>query len=171
DIILNDLFSATQSGGMLPAMQVLCRDLYNEVQKQPKPWVIDAGLYMGGGRLTGRVDRHISSSLRDAIAQSIVDPRGRIDLDAEERRWRKALCSLVKLESDGTAKTDLADRGTILAPFGDQRAPYDYKAVLTHISKPEILIVRDFSVFNPRTGANETKYSLGHDAVALALYH
>jgi len=171
DIILKDLFSATQSGGMLPAMQVLCRDLYNEVQKQQKPWVIDTSLYMGGGRLTGRVDRHISASLRDAIAQSIIDPRVRIDVDAEERRWRKALCSLVKLESDGTAKTDLVDRGTILTPFGDRREPYDYKGVLTYISKPEILIVRDFSVFNPRTGVNETKYSLGHDAVALALYH
>jgi hypothetical protein len=170
DMIVKDLFSATQSGGMLPALQILCRDLYNEIQKRGKPSEIDIPLYTDGGGLTGRVDKHIRVSLRDAITQATSDPRG-INMDAEERRWRKALCSLVKLEADGTARTDLTESRTILDALDDQQNRYNYKKVLDYISQPDVLIVRDFSVFNPRTGRNETRYSLGHDAVALALYY
>jgi hypothetical protein len=179
DLILYDLFRTTQSGGILPAMQTVCRDLYNEIKKQEKPWVIDRRLYVGGGGVTGRVDHHITVSLQEAIDLSIADTRAHmeypwslpsISLADEERKWRQALLSLVKLDSDGTARTDLVDVNTIVQGLGTARPSYDYLKLIEIIAKPEVLIIRDFVIFNPKTGINETKYSLGHDAIALALH-
>jgi hypothetical protein len=63
EVIAEELFEAAPSGGVLPAMQIVCRELYDDVRRGAGPEearTIDEALYARGGRVAGRINRHIS---------------------------------------------------------------------------------------------------------------
>jgi hypothetical protein len=95
DRIVNDLFMVDPSGGILPAMQIVCRDLFNEIRDLAAHRVITMSLYERGGGVAGRVDKHIRESLRTAITES------RTSIAGPEQR-QQTLADLIK-----TVITDL----------------------------------------------------------------
>jgi hypothetical protein len=96
DRIVDDLLRLDPSGGILPAMQIVRRDLFNEIRGQTSQRVITFGLYTRGGGVEGRVNKHISQSLRSAILES------RLGAFEPEQHQQRSLVELIR-----TVITDL----------------------------------------------------------------
>ena len=168
DRIVDDLFAADPSGGILPVMQIVCRDLYNETRRPGQAFTITKDRYEAGAQVSGRVDKHISRSIRSALHEETAAPDR---TDEYEERWRSGLASLARYEADGTVRTDViseASLKSILLNQGVDAQSLDY--VLHLLTSPDRLILREFTVVNPTSGVETKAYSLGHDSIALVLH-
>jgi hypothetical protein len=166
DLIVGDLFRVMPSGGVLPVMQMVCRDLYNAVKLRPAPKIIDSMLYRSGGGVTGCVDRHITRSLQVAFDRAGLALGSR---ETEQRPWRLKLWSLAKRSPDGTAKSDLVSEAHFGTDSLQDGVDSRTSRILNELSDPDVLVLRKFSALMAGTGQHVTQYSLGHDAIALAL--
>jgi hypothetical protein len=166
-LIATDLFSVVPSGGVLPVMQIVCRDLYNDVRLRQKPWIIDEALYLSGNRVTGRVGRHISRSLQSSFREALVPPGS---LAAEEEKWRRVLFNLVRREADGTVQTDVLSAMHLLRLLKEAGALADPERVLAHLTLADTLVLRGLTIIGLDGKRDQLAYSLGHDAIGLALY-
>jgi len=164
--IRDELFETSPSGGILPVMQIVCRDLFNEVSTKPPPHVIDATLYEAGKRITGRVDRHVTKVLLLAFREH-GQP---IEVEAEEQAWRGVLFNLVRRETDGTVRTDMVPEGRVIELARAASVKTDPAAVLGVVSRTENLVLRKGLIRSGETQReHEVVYRLGHDAIGLAL--
>jgi hypothetical protein len=165
--IVSDLFAATSATAVLPVMQIVCRDLYNEakVGKTEPPWQIDAALYARGGGLSGPVDRHITKSLKDSFGTL---PAG-TDVNAEEQRWREILFRLVRRESDGTVHTNIVDAAQLKAMAAEGGVKANVDDVTAYLTRSDVLLLRSVSVLAGTEGHEAKLFSLGHDAIGLVL--
>ena len=165
DQILADLFERS-GAAVLPAMQIVCRELYQEA----RPKAAGAGRqitlaqYKESGDIAGPIDRHVSKSLRAAFG-SQVKPG---DLAREERKWREVLFKFVRLESDGTAHTREVEPATVAKFAHELGSTVDANAVMAYLTQPEVLLLR--SVRSEVAGNGTSKLSLGHDFIAMVLY-
>jgi hypothetical protein len=167
DKIVDDLFATDPSGGILPVMQVVCRDLYNEVRRLPTPRRITARLYELGGGVSGRVDKHIGQSLQAAFKDCEWTQDS---WENEERRWRTGLSKLANANPDGTVSTDVRTEDSLKTMLKEAGVTAPITSVLDYLSQTEVLVVRRFSASSPVDGSPCLLYSLGHDAIALALH-
>src|SRR5262249_31946329 len=103
---------------------------------------------------------------RNAFANVNLPSR---DHETKEDRWRMGLYRLVKIETDGTARTDVISADTLKGFFLTARESFRLDEILELLIRPEVLLLRRFSILNRAIGKYETKYSLGHDAIGLAL--
>lgn len=163
--IRDDLFEAAPTGGVLPVMQIVCRDLYNEVSSGPVPRVIDMPLYLRGNRVTGRVDRHVSTALRASFKGQLPES----EFPSEERRWRGVLMTLVRRDSDGTVTTDVVTAKRLEEIAKKDQVKCDKARVFSILSQPDTLVLRQFSLRNEGY-EEQLVYSLGHDAIGLSLH-
>ena len=165
--ITNDLFAAVPSGGVLPVMQIVCRDLYKEARARPGETLIDANLYDTGKRVAGRIGRHISQALLAAFASASPPVR---DVIEEETRWRKVLYKLVIRDSDGTVKSATINAELMHRHCQEEGVTADTEHILSRLRNGDALVLRSFSHLNIEQIRREMLYSLGHDAIGLALY-
>lgn len=166
DKIVNDLFATDPSGGILPVMQVVCRDLYNEVRHLSTPRRITARLYELGGGVSGRVDKHIGQSL-----QAAFDAYGRTQSTwEEERRWRTGLSKLANAGPDGTVSTDVKTEDSLKRILQEAGVTAPIASVLDYLAQTDVLVLRRVWATSPVDGSPSLLYSLGHDAIALALH-
>ncbi len=162
ELITTQLFESAPSGGVLPIMQIVCNDLYNSVAGSEPPRIIDKQRYLDGGSITGRVDRHISRSVRRGLEK--VNHKSQ----KEEMNWREALSRFVVQFSDGTARTDVFTEQRLRSELTEAGISYDPRPVLEYLSQPETLLLRTFKSLSGEL-KEETFYSLGHDVIALTL--
>ena len=161
EIIVRDLFQASSTAA-LPVMQIVCRELYNEVRKQPGENVIDAALYAKGGGIQGPVDRHISRSLRMSFRNAV--PHGA--LAAAEDVWREVLGRFIRRETDGSVHTKIVEMHELRELAAEMRAPGDVQTVVNYLSQPEVLLLRIAPAAGVEGGVG---LSLGHDFIAMVL--
>jgi hypothetical protein len=166
DKIVNDLIAAPPSGGVLPLMQVVCRRLYNEVRSLPAPRTITNDLYRSGGSVSGWVDREITASLQEAIKNANPNI---LDVTQEERRWRAGLYKLVRTQPDGAVATEVKTEKELMQLLKEAGVTVPISAVLLTLTRPDILVLRSFTVASAASRSEETCHSLGHDAIALVL--
>lgn len=164
--IVDDLFAATSAAAVLPVMQIVCRDLYNEARHgKSAPWLIDAALYRKGGGISGPVDRHVSKSLRDSFGRL---PAG-VDAAAEEQRWRELLYRLVRREADGTVHTNIVDEAQLKAMSAEIGVAARLDEVTAYLTRSDVLLLRSVSMLAGAEGRESRLFSLGHDAIGLVL--
>jgi hypothetical protein len=112
--------------------------------------------------LAGIIGQRISSALQNGLRQ---EGRVSADPEEEERQWRSVLYKLVRRNSDGTVKTDVVSEKSLCAWIEDAKLSGDPTAMLDWLARPDTLVLRRFTTRN-----NDILYSLGHDAIGLALY-
>jgi hypothetical protein len=163
--LVADLFKES-GAAVLPAMQIVCRELFREVDGSDLPHrVITLAQYERGGRVAGRIDRHVSNALVGAFGSQVRTG----DLAREEDKWRQVLCKFVKLESDGTAHTRELSPEAVAAFAREAKASSDTAAVIASLTDPDVLLLR--SVRSEVDGADcPQKLSLGHDFIAMVLH-
>ena len=161
EIIVRDLFQASSTAA-LPVMQIVCRELYHEVIKQPGEHVIDQALYAKRGGIQGPVDRHISRSLRMSFRDAV--PHGA--RAAAEDIWREVLGGFIRRETDGSVHTRIVDIRELREIAAELRAPGDVQTVVNYLSQPEVLLLRSAPASGVQGGVG---LSLGHDFIAMVL--
>jgi hypothetical protein len=160
--IVDDLFEALPSGGVPLVMQLVCKDLFNEIKERAEPRVIDKVLYESGNRVAGLIGRHITRALQEGIRKTLTVS---YDIEIEERRWKMALYALVRRDSDGTVKTDVVSAERLRSAINGEGVAAHVETMLDWLTRPDTLILRRFSALG-----DELFYSLGHDAIGLALH-
>jgi hypothetical protein len=167
DSILDDLEALIPAGASLPVMQIVCRDLYEQVRQQSAPRVIEMPLYQQGGGITGRVKRHVVHSLREVLR---AHRQGRSsDLGATGLKWLRLLKRLVQEEGDGRVHTNVVPRKT-LAEWADKEGiDGNIDPIIDGLADPKVLVLRWFAVFAPGTASEHELICLGHDMVGIAL--
>lgn len=158
--LIAQLKRARATGGALPVMQLVCKDLYGKLA--PDNRVIDPDLLTARGGVAGRLSKHIEGAIRFAIGK---DAR-----PAEIERWQNVLLQFVDSASDGSATTRILPEVQVHKLLDAQKIPSTGRSeVIDVLLHPEFLVLRPFRVLNELTGDNELRYSLGHDALALGL--
>ena len=170
--IVKDLFDTRFTAAVLPVMQIVCRDLYKNVVTPPATAadksatpVITMAQYVEGGRISGPVDRHISTSLRAGFGAL---PKN-VDIEDEERRWRDILFRLVRRESDGTVHTRIVALKELRQIASEEKAEANVAAVVTYLMQPEILLLRGVTELSGAADDETRRLSLGHDFIAMVL--
>ena len=163
--LVADLFKES-GAAVLPAMQIVCRELFREVDGSDLAHrVVTLAQYERCGRVAGRIDRHVSNALVGAFGGQVRPG----ELAREEDKWRQVLCKFVKLESDGTAHTKELGPEAVAAYAREARTSSDTNAVITFLTNPDVLLLR--SVRSEAAGPDcPQKLSLGHDFIAMVLH-
>ena len=165
--MVSDLFAADPSGGILPVMQVVCRDLYKEVRDTRPPKRITTHLYeIGVGFPDG------STSTLDSHCEQ-PSPRLNGEVAKSGERVTMAFCP--------SQASQRRARWNSCHGCQDRRQPFNNTKAVEHNgaiigSPPRSRPTRSigctpvFGYFTCRRSAMVNLYSLGHDAIALALY-
>ena len=170
--VTDDLFKLS-STAVLPAMQIVCRDLFevsiSRAKAQAIPGaavpvaLIDKTLYGKRGEIEGPVDRHISTSLCACFDPGLMD-EVRVD---EELRWRLVLLTLVNRESDGSAHTKQVSIEAFKDEVKKQGCLTPIEPAIAHLEKPEVLLLR--RVQSEYSAEPAINLCLGHDFLAMVL--
>jgi hypothetical protein len=167
DSILDDLEALIPAGASLPVMQIVCRDLYEQVRQQSAPRLIEMPLYQQGGGITGRVKRHVVNSLREVLR---THRGGRsTDVDAAGLKWLRLLKRLVQEEGDGRVHTNVVPSKTLAEWAGKEGIAGNIDPIIDGLADPKVLVLRWFAVFAPGTVSEHELICLGHDMVGIAL--
>jgi hypothetical protein len=187
DRIVQDLIHAPLEGGLLPVMQIVCGRLYKKTKKA-EPWTITLADYddlcqegetpqsaqakLDG--LVGQIDGHLEEVLLTVCEQHHVPAK---EQRAEIDRWRELLCSLVRKHVDGTVTTEIHSKEELLKMAREElKCVLDFDVVMGYLAQDQQRIVREAE--KPVRGVSTDQlqgdqkivvYSLGHDAIGLAL--
>jgi hypothetical protein len=166
--IAEDLMINPQQGGVLPVMQIVCSRLYKEKKRETDNghFVITEDDYRELGGIQGQLDRYLRDVLAQLCASHRIPP---LFVPLEIENWGKVLNVLVKSQVDGTVTTDRKTREELTEAARAARCQIDFDAAMKFLSDDDQRIVQRSEVFNPATRQSIVAYSLGHDAIGLAL--
>jgi hypothetical protein len=162
--LVDKLFGASSRGGVLPVMQIVCRDLYDAVRRGPQPWIISPTLY-DDKRVENCIRRHVTGALREPLRSLSLSDSA---LREAERAWRKVLFLLIRYEGDGRVSTSFMSKQALRNQAEQDGAPH-FDGMINHLAKPEVLVLRNVTVQGAGFEAEEAMLGLGHDVVGLAL--
>lgn len=166
--IIEDLKATRTARAKLSLLQITCWNLYRRVTATVDGKLITMDDYNSLGGTEGQLEENVNDALTVVWNQQ---EKSRIRLhsrDKEIGRWKDVLSSLVKEQVDGTVTTEIvskerlnqtAHRADCIMPFQD---------VADYLSRDEIRLLRPVTVVDFK-GKEISAYSLGHDAVGLAL--
>ena len=165
EAIILDLDTLIPAGATLPVMQIVCRDLYEQISLLPLPRLIKLPLYQQGA-IKGRVKRHVINSLREMLDRnkSLGNQR-----DKTELKWLRVLKKLVQEEGDGRVHTDVVPKKALEEWAVNEGIKGDVSAVIDGLTDPKMLVLRKFTISAPGSTSERELYSLGHDMIGLAL--
>ena len=164
DQIADDLDKSLPSGATLPVLQIVCRDLYNQVRRTAQPWIIQMTSYVEGGRIKGRIKHHVVASLRAILAAQAARSSRELEL-----KWLRVLAHLVQEEGDGRVHTNAVRKETLEQWAKEECIDGAVDPVLDRLTDPRIFILRRFGVFVPGAAAEQELLCLGHDMVGIAI--
>lgn len=161
--IASALIKADTSGGVLLVMQMVCRSLYENLPEGKTQISIDDFNDLGG--VSGRIDAHLTAAID---AAHVLSHRGEAIEDWSER-WRLVLCELARRQDDGTVTTKVRSAVEFKDLAGEQGLGESLDDTLTLFASDEWRLLRPVEMFDQTKGANVPSYSLGHDAIGMAL--
>jgi hypothetical protein len=164
--IVEELFKTTASNAVLPVMQIVCRDLYEDVMtSRNAPVEITLARYGAGKRISGPVDRHITKSLRASFDKGLTGE----ELEREEVLGRELLYRLVRRESDGSVHTNIISFGAFATFAVELGLRSNTEKVVEHLTQPAVLLLRVLSGLSAIKQGDPRLVSLGHDVIGLVL--
>jgi len=172
--IVDELRTVETKGGILPVLQIICERLYRMVEPHRRNrgnqrWKIALADYESLGRLEQQVDEYVTDKLFEKIDIELPN------LKSEERvrelaLWKDLLYELVVVEADNRALTRLrreSDLETLARNLGCRT---NFRKMITFLSDDAQRVLRPpEQLIDVRTKESSTYYSLGHDAIAVAL--
>jgi uncharacterized protein YjbI with pentapeptide repeats len=173
--IATDLLSKKLAGGILPVMQIVCDTLYQNVSSnsggflsiEALPAEISEASYRSLGSIEDQIDTSLNATFAHWCKQNDITSED--DIKKETERWKDVLSNLAGSQSDGTVTTDVVTSETLKQWAIEKECILDFAKTIKHLVSPSVRILRDVEFFNTRSD-NVVCYSLGHDAIGLALY-
>lgn len=163
DKIAADLMENPQQGGILPVMQIICGKLYERVKKKKsKSCIITKEDYskLGGAK------RQLAEYLEDVLLKLC---RLHSAPTFEVNKWYKVLDMLVKVQVDGTVTTELKSEQELKNKALSLKCRIRFDKAMNYLLEDTNRIVQRTNIFNLISNETIVCYSLGHDAVGLAL--
>ena len=157
DIIANDLVSQPGDASTLPAMQIVCKQLYERVVVEGRRTEITEQDYERFGRAQGAIDAFLNRSLKDAATAAGFPALSETDIDT----WSLVLWHVVGRAEGGTVQTLIASEADLLKQTTNRGISEDAaRAMLSEMVNPQRRLLR---VAGGEGG--KPAYSLGHDSL------
>lgn len=165
--IATDLLSRKLAGGILPVMQIVCDRLYQNLSsKTTESGLISETDYLLIGSIEVQIDTSLNATFADWCSQN--DITSEVDIEKETDRWKDVLSNLAGSQSDGTVTTSVVTAETLRQWTIEKNCKLDFEKTIRHLVSVRIL--RDVEFFETRS-ESVMRYSLGHDAIGLALHN
>lgn len=173
--IATDLLSKKLTGGILPVMQIVCKTLYQNVRSQigeslpsdAKPVEITEASYRALGSIEDQIDTSLTANFAKWCRENSITSE--IEIDKETERWKDVLSNLAGSQSDGTVTTDVVTGEMLKQWTIKKKCKLDFVKTIEHLVGPSVRILREVEFFDTQS-ETVVRYSLGHDAIGLALY-
>jgi hypothetical protein len=163
ETIAQDLLDEAGESSTLPILQMVCKNLYENVVVSEKRATITLADYDRLGRIQGRVDAFINDSIKIVLKEV----EGRQPSDQKIDKWRAVLASLVARQEGGALTTLIADVLRLTARAEREGVGGEIPNVLDRMAEERFRLLRRV----PQLQADESPaYSLGHDALAGTLF-
>jgi hypothetical protein len=157
ELIAADLLRQSGETSTLPAMQIVCKQLYDRVVKRGRRQEITEQDYIQSGRAAGVIDAFLVRGLRDAAAAANLPRLGDTDVDS----WALVLSEVVGRGEGGAVQTRIASEEYLLAEAGKQGIAIGAaRVMLGQMADPDRRLLR---VVAGEDGTSA--YSLGHDSL------
>lgn len=157
ETIASDLLRQSGEASTLPAMQIVCKQLYERVVQKDKRSEIIEQDYELSGRAEGAIDAYIVRALGDAADKAGLSPLRETDLDT----WALVLWNVVGQAEGGTVQTLIASEHDLLKPAIDRGVPEERaREMLKQMTDPGRRLLRLASGEDGKPA-----YSLGHDSL------
>ncbi len=169
--IATDLVDANPRGGILPVLQIVCDRLYraiNSRRQQPgSEMIISVQDYLQLGGIEGQVDAYVTEMLAMLCREQGISSRG---TQKEIERWKEVLYLLTREQLDGTATTQIKSEDELREAAAKQFCRLDFDKTMEYLSEEEQRVIRREKITNIAKRQRVVCYSLGHDAIGLALH-
>jgi hypothetical protein len=161
EIIAADLTHHSGEASTLPAMQIVCKQLYESVILNGKMTEITEPDYVRFGRAAGAIDSFLVRALRDAATAAHLAPLGDDEVDA----WALTLSRVVGRAEGGTIQTLIASEQDLVERAKKQRITSDSAHAMLNQ-----MVHTDRRLLRLVAGEGGTSaYSLGHDSLGPSL--
>ncbi|MBP2316819.1 hypothetical protein [Azospirillum soli] len=176
DKIAEDLLMTYGESSILPVLQIVCKDLYKRARLEGGDCLITITKYHNLGGVGGSLDGYIDEALKEVLSNT-----GDGIADSQQiTKWRRVLSMLVARHEGGAITSIIEDEKELISISKHEGITGDHQKVLEALSDDQWRLLRQIVTFdegNEQDGDHrsciETRrdYSLGHDAIAIALYH
>jgi hypothetical protein len=157
EMIAADLLRQSGEASTLPAMQIVCKQLYERVVVRGGRAAITEEDYKRFGRAEGAIDAFMERALRDAAGAANLPPLSETDIDT----WALVLWHVVGRAEGGTVQTLIASEPDLLKEAGSRGIAEDAaRAMLNKMVDPQRRLLR---LAGGEGGTSA--YSLGHDSL------
>lgn len=193
--IAKRLLASGLSGGILPALQIVCRRLYEGIrpqssaiaseneqtdtqrtlsrtsglQQQIGPLTITSTAFTTLGGIAGQVISYLESELGAALREPFAAKVGLSVRTNEIDAWRRVLTTLVKTQINGTVTTDIIPEEVLRRQAKDQGCQIDAQDMFGFLTDERRRILRFVDITKLSTKEIIHCFSLGHDVLADAL--
>jgi hypothetical protein len=164
--IADDLLQHAGESSTLPLLQIACKALYQEVVIDGNRTTITQADYARLGGVQGQMDAFITGTIRRILRAAALLSH-HISDDAVFK-WLAVLATLVARQEGGTVTTLIADEERLLAEAERQHIRGAVGETLREMAKEKWRLLRPVAIVTPE--GSTTAYSLGHDAIALAIF-
>jgi hypothetical protein len=172
-VIAKALLAQGLSGGVLPALQIVCRRLYEGAKPRLsgatpniEHFTITEGAYTSLGGVAGQVISYLQSELEDALREPFADQLGVSDRRNEIDGWREVLLNLVKPQINGTVTSDVIPEETLKKEAAAQGCKIEPQDMFEFLNDERRRILRFVDITNLTTKEVIRCCSLGHDVLA-----
>jgi hypothetical protein len=174
--IATDLLSTKLAGGILPVMQIVCDTLYQSTKPKTdesalggtdRRWEISEVSYRALGSIEDQIEKSLNATFAQWCRQN--DITSEADIQKETEQWKDVLSKLAGSQSDGTVTTDVVTAEELEKWATESKCRLNFGQTIAHLVSPNVRILRDAEFFDTRS-KRIVRYSLGHDAIGLALY-
>lgn len=166
--IVTDLKNIVTAGAKLSLLQLTCDNLYGFVDTDSdteRP--ITRAEYNNLGGIEGQLESNIDRAVR--ILWGERSNRWRHNLIKETAKWKDVLADLAKEQVGGAITTEIVSEDHLRQRVRRARCFLPFRDVVDYFSSDSVRIMRRISVIDIRNGDTVSAFSLGHDAVGLAL--
>ena len=165
--IATDLMSTPLSGGVLPVLQIVCRQLYEQAKEHKGDGIrtIRVKDYKKVGRVEGQIDRHLQQALEACFKDSV----SYFQVKNETMRWRDILSVLALPQPGDFVTTDVKEKDELEIIAKRKRARARLEPTMEFLALDKWKIVRPVRRTKRSSDEEIDCFSLGHDVLGLVL--
>jgi hypothetical protein len=164
DRIASDLLAHCGESSTLPVMQIVCTQLFERMRDRDDS-VISADDYVKIGLVAGALDAFVDSRIRSSISDS-----GEIPTEQNVRHWRETLGSLVAKQEGGAITTLIVSKAKLVEAARVCGLKGAIGTVINNMARERCRLLRPVATLSIGLFRPRHEYSLGHDALAIALF-
>jgi hypothetical protein len=162
--IASDLLKHCGESSTLPVMQVVCAQLYERVKNRNES-IISTSDYNELGEVAGALDAFVDCGIKSSI-QAAKGP----NTDRDIMGWREVLGTLVAKQEGGGVTTLIVSKAKLIQSARDSGLSGPIGRIIKEMADERWRLLRPVTSQGGGILKTRREYSLGHDALAIALY-